>query len=167
MTSLPLAVSMYMEDSSIKKENKNNVFITTCILLPTIIIFLGIFFWSIEQKNLSTFWSTECGKDLTTRRFKQATNDETRADAIFQNSRHHWESIKEDVREWVESNWSRWDEEKPKWLNKVMRAKIPLDLIPTAAERGKEKRRRETFAAEGKGKGNQVVPKEEIEEAEA
>merc|ERR1711871_1098072 len=89
-----------------------------------------------------TFYSIERGKDLTIKNFREGSEDSAKAFAVFTNSTHHWMANQEEVRRWVESNWSRWEEEKPKWLDKNVKSKIPVELIPTKKARKAEKERR-------------------------
>ena len=56
---------------------------------------------------------------------------------------HHWKSIEDEVRGWVEANWSKWEEEKPTWLDENMKARIPVEWIPGREAQEKEKRRRQ------------------------
>ena len=39
----------------------------------------------------------------------------------------------------VEATWSKWEEEKPKWLDENIRTNIPVDYIPNVAEKKKRK----------------------------
>ena len=50
----------------------------------------------------------------------------------------------------MEANWVRWEEEKPKWFNEGTKARIPVEYIPTAAGRSKERGRRASVVAEDK-----------------
>ena len=78
-------------------------------------------------------------------------SDEVKTMFSFGRSKHHWISIEEEVRAWVEANWERWMEEKPKWLDEGMRARIPVEYIPTAAGRSKERGRRASVVAQAEG----------------
>ena len=80
---------------------------------------------------------------MTVRCFRESENDAVKAHYTFKRSRHHWTLIQEEVRAWVEANWSRWEEEKPKWLDDEMRAKIPVEFIPIVEDRVEEKQRRQ------------------------
>ena len=64
------------------------------------------------------------------------------------NSRHHWVSIEEKVKKWVGENWARWEEEKPEWFTDAMKAKVPVEFIPTRGEaRTRESMRRASVDA--------------------
>ena len=86
----------------------------------------------------------ERGKDLAVRRFRSTSDDAIKADAIFQNSKHFWASIEEEVRGWVESSWSKWVEEESGCLDDNMKAKTPEEWIPNAEDRQRERERRES-----------------------
>ena len=108
------------------------------ILIPSTLVIFGVFFFNIKKEYRHTFYSAERGKDLTIRNFRKSSEDVTKASSSFVVSKHHWCSIKEEVRSWVESNWSRWEEEKPKWLDENMKATIPVEWIPTKEAKSDE-----------------------------
>jgi hypothetical protein len=122
------------------------------IFIPCTVVLFAAFFFSIEKKYWGTFYSLQRGKDLTVRRFKDAITEDSKAKAILSNSRHHWKSIEEEVRSWVEANWVRWEEEKPKWFDDDMRAKVPVEYIPGAGDaRKRESVRRASVDVEAEG----------------
>jgi hypothetical protein len=121
------------------------------VFMPCIIICFFVFFLSMERKYWGTFFSLERGKDFTVRLFKEAIIEDSKAEAILNNSRHHWKSIEEEVKSWVEANWKRWDEENPKWLSDAWKARIPVEFIPTKEGRRKESVRRASVDAEAEG----------------
>ena len=51
----------------------------------------------------------------------------------------------------IKRNWERWEEEKLKWLDEGIKARIPVEYIPTAAGRRKERGRRASVVAEAEG----------------
>jgi len=95
------------------------------ILIPLDAVLFTTFLLFIDKRYVKTFFSTEKGKDMTIRAFRNG-NEEQKASMIFTNSRRHWKAIEEEVRGWIEANWERWISERPSWLNDVVRAKIPL-----------------------------------------
>ena len=141
LLSLPIAITLYTREygessASITAEKFAK------LLIPLTILSFLVFFTSIDKKYLRTFFSFKRGKDLTIERFRDST-DANKADAIFNNSRHHWESIEGEVETWVAANWNLWEEEKPKWFDEAIRAKIPIEFIPTKKSRKLETKRRE------------------------
>merc|ERR1711871_1842482 len=138
MVSLPVAITIYAEQggaASVVSLAWNLVY----TLISSTLVMFGVFFMNIEKEYRHTFYSTERGKDLTIRRFQHGHSDAIKEDAALNNSWHHWESIEEEVRGWVESNWRRWEEEKPKWLDENMKARIPVEWIPTREARNEIK----------------------------
>ena len=148
LAGLPVAVWIYG-----REEGHNGAYVgarsLAFVLLSSVAAMLAVFFFTIEARYLKTFLGNKRGKELTVERFRCTTDDTTRSDAIFVNSRHHWKSIEEEVKGWMEMSWQKWDEEKPKWLDGTMRARIPLDLIPSATERVKERIRRGSIEEKG------------------
>ena len=141
MASLPVVIAIYAEqggESSIVSFAWRLVY----ILIPSTLVMFGFFFINIENEYRHTFYSTERGKDLTMRNFRDSIDDAKKAKVMSKRSRHHWSSIEEEVRSWVESNWSRWEEEKPKWVDENMKAKIPVEWIRTKEARSEETLRR-------------------------
>ncbi|GMI44361.1 hypothetical protein TrCOL_g431 [Triparma columacea] len=121
------------------------------IFIPCTVLLFAVFFFSIEKKYWGTFYSLQRGKDLTVKNFRNGT-DAGKADAAFDTSKHHWKSIEEDVRTWVEANWVRWEEEKPEWFDEAMRARVPVEYIPGAGDaRRRESVRRASVDTEAEG----------------
>ena len=142
MGSLPVAVILKERQ---EKGSDSSVVLAkwvTNVVVPLTAILFVIFFTNIDRKYLGTFFSTQRGKDLAKARFRSTEDDATKADAIFNNSRHYWVSIEDEVRTWVEASWSKWEEEKPKWLDENLRSKIPVGYIPTSMGRTSESLRR-------------------------
>ena len=42
-------------------------------------------------------------------------------------------------------NWSRWEDNKPKWLDENMRAKIPVEWIPQPEDKRDEIKKRQSM----------------------
>jgi hypothetical protein len=146
MGSLPIAILVaerkYVEDEVLKLAWK-----VVGIFIPCTALLFAVFFFNIEKKYWGTFYSWQRGKDLTVKNFREGS-DSVKALYAFEFSKHHWKAIEEDVKSWVEANWERWLEEKPKWFDDAMRARVPVEYIPTALERRKETYRRKSVGAE-------------------
>jgi hypothetical protein len=120
------------------------------VILCTVLLF-AVFFFSIEKKYWGTFYSLQRGKDLTVKNFREGS-DAVKAKYTFKYSKHHWKANEEEVKAWVEANWDRWEEEKPKWFDDPMRARVPVEYIPGAGDaRRRESVRRASVDAEAKG----------------
>jgi hypothetical protein len=156
IASLPIA-TIISEHKAQENDHTSVAKAVNMYIIPLTLLFFAIFFWNIEKKYLGTFFSLQKGKDLTIYRFKNAETDKLKAKSAFENSKHHWISIEEEVRAWVEASWEKWEEEKPKWLDEGMKARIPVEYIPTAAGRRKERGRRESVVAKAEGDAGGVV----------
>ena len=113
-------------------------------VLPATTAGIALFFMNIEKRYLKSFWSTESGPSFTARSFRAAQSDALKAD-ILSRHEHFWP--KEEIKEWIESNWANWEEEKPSWLNEYLKSRIPVSYIPSDKARMKEATRRGSLAA--------------------
>ena len=67
-------------------------------------------------------------------------------------SRRHWVTIEKNVRDWVRENWASWEDEKPAWLTDAMKAKVPVEFIPTSGDaRRRESVRRASVDVDADG----------------
>jgi len=113
---------------------------TASALIPSVIAILTPFAFSVDSGHLWTLITVQKGRDLTINGFRKSELNEHKADFVFTNFRNHWKSIDEEVRGWIEANWTRWHDEKSRWFDEALQAHIPLVLIPSAAERKREKK---------------------------
>jgi hypothetical protein len=121
------------------------------IFTPCTFLLFAAFFFNIEKRYWSTFYSFQRGKDLTLKNFKEGTDD-VKAEYTFKYSKHHWKTHEEEVKAWVEANWDIWVEEKPKWFDDEMRARVPVEYIPeSGGARRRESVRRANVDAEAEG----------------
>ena len=151
MGSLPVAIVMTGHLGNAER----GVAIAMTILiyvLPLTVVSFVVFFLTIERSYWKTFFSLQKGKDLTVKNFREGT-EAVKAKYTFKYSKHHWISIEEEVRAWVEANWEKWEEEKPEWFDDAMKAKVPVDYIPTAEAKQRESLRRASVDAEAIGLG--------------
>jgi hypothetical protein len=138
MGSLPVAV-LVAERGDVEEDRLKLAWKVVGILIPCTFLMFAVFFFNIEKKYLGTFLSFQRGKDLTVKNFREGTDD-VKAKYTFKYSKHHWKANEEEVKAWVETNWDKWEEEKPKWFDERMRARVPIEYIPGAGDA----RRRET-----------------------
>ena len=73
------------------------------------------------------------------RQFMEASHDGIKAGAVFNTSSDTWKNIRPAVKLWVKSNYDDWIEQRPPWFTDDMRAKIPLEMIPTKADKARMK----------------------------
>jgi hypothetical protein len=133
MGSLPIAI-LLAERGDVAEEGLTLAWRVVGILIPCTALLFAVFFFNIEKKYWGTFYSLERGKDGALARFKNSNNDKKKAKAIFDNSKHYWKSIEEEVKTWVQANWERWEDEKPEWFDDTMRARVPVEYIPGAGD---------------------------------
>jgi hypothetical protein len=151
MGSLPIAI-LVAERGDLAEEGLNLARKVVRLVIPCTVLLFAVFFFNIKKKYWGTFVSLQRGKDLKTQLFRDSADDAIKADTIFNNSKHHWESIEEQVRAWVETNWERWEEEKPEWFDEAIRARVPVEYIPGAGDaRRRESVRRASIDAEAEG----------------
>jgi hypothetical protein len=111
----------------------------------------AVFFWNIEKKYWHTFWSTQRSKDMSMAYFLEGESDAIKFE-VFKRSKHHWVSIEGEIKNWIELNWAIWEEEKPEWFTDVMKAKVPVDFIPSDGDaRRRESVRRASVDVEAEG----------------
>jgi hypothetical protein len=110
-----------------------------------------VFFLNIERKYWQTFFSTQRGKDYSMAYYLEGESDAVKF-KIMKQSRHHWVTIEDDVRRWIFDNWESWEAEKPEWFTDAMKAKVPVEFIPTTGDaRGRESLRRASVDADSSG----------------
>jgi hypothetical protein len=151
MGSLPFAIIL-AEKGDVADKRLKLAWAVAGSVIPFAFVSFLIFLLSTERKYFGTFFSLQRGKDLTVQRFRDSSDEASKADSIFTNSKHHWESIEEEVKAWVNANWDRWEEEKPKWFENGMRARVPVEYIPESGDaRRRENVRRASVDAEAEG----------------
>jgi hypothetical protein len=151
MGSLPIA-TLVAERGDVAEEKLKLAWTVGGFCTPFSLTCFIVFFINIERKYCATFFTLQRGKDLTVKSFKAGNDDAAKAAYTFQMSRHHWKSIEDEVRVWVMTNWDRWEEEKPKWFDDAMRARVPVEYIPESGDaRRSESVRRASVDAEAEG----------------
>jgi hypothetical protein len=157
MVSLP-AVSKFSE-AQLQGQEIELVWTVIMYITPTTAFFFIVFFASIDRNYWKSFFSFQKGCHYTISTIRNNyQNDELKAKAIFNKSRKHWISMEEEIRSWVEANWERWEEEKPKWFDEGMRSRIPVSYIPTASARKAENDRRKSADLGNSVAVDQIVP---------
>jgi hypothetical protein len=149
MGSLPVAI--FVGKSQLSDTTMTIACFVVGLFIPLTVICFGVFIYNIERKYLSTFFSTQRGKDYTMKNFRGG-DDSTKAKYSFKMSKHHWISIEGEVRDWVKVNWQKWEDEEPEWFTDAMKARVPVEYIPTAGEAWRrESARRAIVDAEAEG----------------
>ena len=58
-------------------------------------------------------------------------------------NKKQWRAIREDVKEWVQANWFRWNEEKTEWFDLAWQSNVPKEWITDVEERARLDKARE------------------------
>ena len=114
------------------------------VVIPTVLLNFIIFFATIEKKYLGTFFSLQTGKEYTQAYFLNGENDSIKS-VTLGCTRNYWIGIEDDMKLWVQQNWSRWERENPNWLDEVKRSAIPVEWIPEIESRNRESLRRRSI----------------------
>ncbi len=94
------------------------------------VVAFAAFLLSIERTHVHTFFSRETGAQFVQREFAENEgNDALRAHILGQNHRL-WRPIREQVAEWIETNWQAWRQTPPEWFTADWIDKIPDDMLP-------------------------------------
>ena len=159
--SLPVVLFLTKDIATITKFGREFSIKTAQYAIPLALFWFAVFFFNIERKYWKTFWSLQRGKDVTIKNFRRAKEDSIKANFILTTSRHYWISVEEEVRTWIETNWEKWEEERPNWYNENMRNAVPLEFIPTTQGRTAEEKRRESAGRESDAESLSLKPTEE------
>ena len=153
MVSLPVAITLAenLEETEELKSGTQIAWTVVAVFIPFTVVCFAVFFLNINRKYLHTFWSTKRSKDMSMDYFRKGKRDAVKIE-VFCNSRHHWASIEDEIRKWVESSWDKWEEEEPEWFTDVTKAQVPVEFIPTTGDaRRRESVRRASVDAEAEG----------------
>ena len=93
------------------------------------VAFFALFLKYIKREYISTFWTTVTAHQFICARFQDATSDEAKIDVFNVHDHLHYD-IRDEVKEWVQESWTKWNEEKPEWFSSRVIASIPYDMIP-------------------------------------
>jgi len=110
----------------------------------------GLFLLLMKKEYRRTFFTTRTGKQWTMDFFLKGEDDEVKQMVLTHNKKQ-WVRIREDVKQWVLSNYWRWEADKPEWFTESWIAKVPPDMIPSEAKQATRDirvsaRRRSSFA---------------------
>jgi hypothetical protein len=151
MGSLPIAI-LIAERGDVADEGLKLAWKLVGIFIPCTVVLFAVFFFTIDKEFWGTFYSLQRGKDLTIKKYHVHQDERKKADTVFNTSRHHWKSIEEEVKAWIEANWERWEEDKPNWFDDAIRARVPVEYIPESGDaRRRESVRRASVDAEAEG----------------
>jgi hypothetical protein len=84
----------------------------------------------MKPKYRRTFLSTQTGREWVQSSFLEGKSDEAKVE-IFQRNRNMWESIRPQVRVFLEENLTQWENEKPEWFTDLLISSFDDDLLPS------------------------------------
>jgi hypothetical protein len=149
ISSLPVAI--ILATSELTERTTSIAWSIVAIIIPGSLSCFAMFLFAIDRKYLHTFWSTQRGKDLTMSYFIEGQTDKEKF-KVLSSSRHLWVTIEDDIKKWIQSNWSKWEGEEEMWFNSYRKAKVPVEFIPTTGDaRRRESVRRASTDAEAEG----------------
>ena len=91
-----------------------------------------LFFSKINRTYWSTFYSWESGRQNAMAYFLGNDDDATKT-ILFTCNEDLWIDIRDEVKEWTLTNWSRWVESRPDWFTDAFKESVPDDMIPKIA----------------------------------
>jgi hypothetical protein len=158
MASLPAALKI-SESREVRGGSVDLGWSVVNFFIPSTALFFCVFFFCIERRYWKTFLSTRKGHELTCEKFRNAKDDETKAEFALTFSNKHTKNIREEIRGWVEANWEKWLEERPVWFDEEMKGLVPVEFIPTAnARRAESNRRSKHLKVESLVSQKRVIP---------
>ena len=89
-----------------------------------------IFYRRINKAYRWTFFDTRSGKQFLCDKFESSTTDQARFD-IFGSHPSYYRSIEPKLKEYLNDNWSKWEEESPVWFTAAASAKVPSYMLPS------------------------------------
>jgi hypothetical protein len=90
----------------------------------------GILLLTTDRKYVSTFFSTQTGRDCVMNYFlHNHGNDELRAQIFFCNQ-ELWRPIRPQVQAWVRLRFKIWKQTNPAWFTQALMAGIPTEMLP-------------------------------------
>jgi hypothetical protein len=91
-------------------------------------LFSFCFFLKLMKKTFrGTFFSTKLGKQVTMDYFLM--DEDANKAIVFTSNRKQWSAIEGDVKDWVQSNWERWEDEQPDWFTEAWKSNIDDDWL--------------------------------------
>jgi hypothetical protein len=102
-----------------------------CSLSGAWLFSLVLFFALIKKEYRRTFWSLETGNEWAMSRFREDNTEGIKAGLLNINMKK-WKPVEGEVKEWIQDNWERWEEEQPEFFTEVWKSRVPDDMLPPA-----------------------------------
>jgi hypothetical protein len=106
---------------------------------------LVAFFLTVDRRFSRNVFSVMTSQQYWRFHFLNAESDYARSILLNLHSSQHI-LVREEFKEWLESNWDRWQSDRPAWLNPSSLRSVPDELLPTSVvtemrKAGKKRRR--------------------------
>jgi len=159
-----VSVWVYFQNGGEEVNEREALTLVGCMSGAWLITFL-LFLLVMKKGYRRTFFASKTGKQNTQNYFLLGADDSVKS-IVVKNNKKQWKDIREDVKEWVQANYWRWDEERPAWFTDAWLSKVPPSFIPSegrgaAKEIRASARRRSNFALvaqEDEEKTSAVLP---------
>lgn len=86
-----------------------------------------VFFFTIESDYITTFVSRQTGAKYLEAIFRAADNDEKKFE-IFGFNRRNYKHFENELQEFLDENWGKWQESQPTWLTVAALKTVPPDF---------------------------------------
>ena len=99
----------------------------------------SLFFARVKKGYAGTFIDTRSAIQFVLDNFNDPKASDEQKAKVVGDTRRYWKSIEDEASKFLAEKWAAWEQEKPKWFDKVWIAKLHDDMLP---ERGLAERRR-------------------------
>jgi hypothetical protein len=118
----------------------------SCCWIVSFVIFIKL----MKEEYRITFFSVENGCDWAMSFFLKGDSDDKKVKPLRLN-KNKWIKIRPEMKQFVLSNWVKWEDEKPEFFNEQFKICIPDDMLPDPEVRrqqvaGGGKRRKSSLA---------------------
>ena len=88
-----------------------------------------LFLSRINKEYLVTFFDNRTGSQFLCDNWRNGRSDKERF-YVFGKHKSLYKSINKELKDWLNKNWEKWEEEKEDWFITKMICKIPIELLP-------------------------------------
>ena len=153
------------EQASIRSANSSTIWVVIGSISALWFFSFTAFIFLIKSQYIKTFFALKTGNDQTRENWNCKGDEGKKLRAVMNNCPYKWRSIRDEVKEWVQANWYRWEQEQPDWWTDALKGSIPDDMLPAPAlkeekKKGGGERRRSSLrnVMELTGGSAEVVP---------
>jgi hypothetical protein len=121
------------------KFTEEQLLVSTGTLFGIFVLSFTLFMFKIERKYAMTFFSAETGHAKAKRSFLSGADDFAKSQ-ILRRQKRQWNSIRPQVKRWLDENWDKWERDKPDWFNALFIASVDDDIMPARAKAAEEQK---------------------------